>query len=127
MKQSRNPQTVHPPLAHYVHQIEINQPTKILMLSGQVGMTLEKEIPTEASAQLEQALLNIKANLDAANLDVADITKVTIYVTEPIDASIRSTILNDFFGSHTPCMTYLQIQALANPALKVEIDTVVYK
>lgn len=41
MKQSRNPKTIHPPLAAYTHQIEITGAQRWLMLSGQVGMQKE--------------------------------------------------------------------------------------
>lgn len=128
MKQSRNnPETIHQPVAHYVHQIEITNPQQVLVLSGQIGMDVHQQIPDDAALQLKLALQNIQANLTAAAMDIADITKMTIYVTEPIEAAVRGTILTTFFGDHTPCMTYLQIQALASPALKVEIDVIVYK
>ncbi|MBC2293020.1 RidA family protein [Listeria booriae] len=127
MKRSRNPQNIHPPLANYVHQIEINNPMKVLILSGQIGMNQEQVIPNDSVEQWEIALANIKANIEAANLEVADITKMTFYVVEPIESSIRGSILDNFFAGHKPCMTYLQIKALANPALKVEIDVEIYK
>jgi len=36
MKSSRNPATVHPPLASCAHQIEVTGPQRWLVLSGQV-------------------------------------------------------------------------------------------
>jgi len=38
MKIARNPQNIHPPVAPYVHQIEVTGPQRWLTLSGQIGM-----------------------------------------------------------------------------------------
>ncbi len=38
MKKVRNPENIHPPVAPYVHQIEVTGPSRWLTLSGQLGM-----------------------------------------------------------------------------------------
>lgn len=38
MRTSSNPETIHPPVAPYTHQIETTGPQRWLTLSGQVGM-----------------------------------------------------------------------------------------
>ena len=38
MKQFKNPESVHSPLAAYTHQIEITEPKRWLVLSGQIGI-----------------------------------------------------------------------------------------
>lgn len=66
MKIARNPQNIHPPVAPYVHQIEVTGPQRWLTLSGQIGMIADGSIPEDAIAQLKIALENIKRNLDSA-------------------------------------------------------------
>ncbi len=122
MKIARNPQNIHPPVAPYVHQIEVAGPQRGLTLSGQIGMITDGSIPEDAIAQLKIALENIKRNLDSADMEVQDITKLVFYLVGDMDAIQRKEIISDFLGEHLPCTTLMYVVALATPALKVEID-----
>lgn len=122
MKIARNPQNIHPPVAPYVHQIEVTEPQRWLTLSGQIGMIADGSIPEDAIAQLKIALENIKRNLDSADMEVQDITKLVFYLVGDMDAIQRKEIISDFLGEHLPCTTLMYVVALATPALKVEID-----
>ncbi|MEE3808017.1 RidA family protein [Lysinibacillus fusiformis] len=122
MKIARNPENIHPPVAPYVHQIEVTGPHRWLTLSGQIGMMADGTIPEDAAVQLNVALENIKKNLESANMEVQDLTKIVFYLVGEMDASQRQQIINNFFGGHLPCTTLIYVVALATPALKVEID-----
>jgi 2-iminobutanoate/2-iminopropanoate deaminase len=122
MKQSRNPETIHPPLAAYAHQIEISGAQRWLMLSGQVGMQPDGTLPEGAVRQFEIALNNISANLQAANMEVKDLVKLTLYLVDPIEAETRSKLLSAWLKEHKPCMTLIYVAALATPRIKVELD-----
>lgn len=122
MKIARNPQNIHPPVAPYVHQIEVTGPQRWLTLSGQIGMIADGSIHEDAIAQLKIALENIKRNLDSADMEVQDITKLVFYLVGDMDAIQRKEIISDFLGEHLPCTTLMYVVALATPALKVEID-----
>src|SRR2546421_4112270 len=98
MKTPRNPETVHAPLAPYVHQIEIAPPERLLVLSGQLGMTPDGNVPTDAADQLDLALDNVLRNLDAAGMTAADLVKLTLYVTELVAPERRGAILQDRLG-----------------------------
>jgi 2-iminobutanoate/2-iminopropanoate deaminase len=122
MKTPRNPETVHAPLAPYAHQIEIAAGERLLVLSGQLGMALDGSVPAEAADQLELALDNVLRNLEAAGMDVSDLVKLTLYVTELIPPERRGAILRDNLAGTTPCMTLVIVAGLAAPHLKVEVD-----
>lgn len=122
MKQHRNPEKIHPPLAAYSHQIELDASERLLVLSGQVGINQDGSIPSDPVEQLKVTLENIRFNLEAANMTAADIVKLTIYMVEQMDAAQRRRILADFLGVLKPCMTLIFVVALGSPDLKVEID-----
>jgi len=122
MKISRNPENIHPPVAPYVHQIEVTGPNRWLTLSGQIGMELDGSIPEDPVAQLKIALDNIRKNLDHANMEIQDITKLVFYLVSDMEAQQRKEIINDFLQGHLPCTTLLYVVALAAPAIKIEID-----
>ena len=73
MKQARNPETVHPPLGRYVHQIEVTGESRLLFLSGQIGIALDGTVPTDPVEQLGLALENVVRNLEAAGLETTDL------------------------------------------------------
>ena len=122
MKEHRNPGSIHAPLAAYDHQIELRGDRRLLVMSGQVGMTVDGEIPDDPGEQLDLALENVQRNLDAAGMDTADLVKLTFYFTETVDADRRRAALDARLGGHTPCMTLLYVAGLASPRLKVELD-----
>lgn len=122
MKISRNPENIHQPVAPYVHQIEVTGPHRWLTLSGQIGMQPDGTIPEDAVAQLKIALENIRKNLESANMEVHDITKLVFYLVGDMEASQRKEIISNFLGDHLPCTTLIYVVALATPSLKVEID-----
>ncbi|MEH6977802.1 MULTISPECIES: RidA family protein [Bacillus] len=122
MKKSRNPETVHKPVAPYVHQIEVTGPNKWLTLSGQLGMEIDGMVPEDPLEQLQLALDNIRRNLVAANMNVEDLTKMVFYLVGDFNADKRRKIIGDFLGEHLPCTTMIYVVALAAPVFKVEID-----
>ncbi|MFB7035862.1 RidA family protein [Bacillus altitudinis] len=122
MKTSRNPETIHAPVAPYIHQIETTGPQRWLTLSGQVGMEVDGTIPASPMEQLELALENVKRNVEAADMKVEDITKLVFYLVGEFDAESRKRIMGQFLGDHLPCMTMIYVVALASPVLKVEVD-----
>lgn len=125
MKQTNNPENIHQPVGPYVHQvISTGESLKWLTLSGQIGMTIDKEIPVKAEEQFALALQNIEKNLVNAQMTTDDIVKLTIYLVEPIELEIRTKLLNNFLKKSEVAMTLLYVKGLANPKLKAEIDVV---
>ena len=122
MKQYRNPANVHEPVAAYTHQIEISGPERMLILSGQVGMRQNGAVPEDAAEQLDVALENLLRNLQAANMDVTDIVKLTLYLVGNMDAAKRRDVFVARLGTHKPCMTLVYVAALASPIYEVEVD-----
>lgn len=122
MKEFRNPEDIHPPLAAYAHQVEVSGGERLLVMSGQVGMTPGGSVPDGALDQLDVALENVRSNLEAAGMDLDDLIKLTFYVAGEMDAVRRRQIVASKLRDHRPCMTLLFVSSLASPALKVEID-----
>jgi 2-iminobutanoate/2-iminopropanoate deaminase len=122
MKQFRNPETLHEPLAGYSHQVELSGDERLLVLSGQVGMRPDGNVPDDPVEQFQVALENVERNLDAAGLAIRDLVKLTLYLVGEMDQERRRTVLTDTLGGHAPCMTLVYVAALAAPVYKVEID-----
>ncbi len=122
MKEARNPDSIHAPLGRYVHQIEVSGESRLLFLSGQLGMEPDGSLSDDPVAQLTVALENILRNLAAAGYETTDLVKITTYVVGEMDPAGRRAEMERLLGDHVPTSTLVFVAALARPEFKVEID-----
>ena len=122
MSTSRNPDSILAPAGRYVHQIEVSNPTRLLFISGQIGIKPDGSVPADPVEQLDVALENIVANLEAAGLPIEALTKLTTYVVGDLDPAGRRAMLDKHLGTHISCSTLVFVAALARPEFKVEVD-----
>ena len=54
-----------------------------IFLSGQLGANSDMVFPTTVAEQTELCILNIKAILEQCNLDLSDVVKTTVWLTQP--------------------------------------------
>ena len=90
------------------------------------GMTARGTELTDEYAQSKAIFTKIRHLVEAAGGSMADIVKVTIFVT---DISQREKVWQarrEFFTGNFPASTLVQVAALADPSLKVEIDAVAH-
>ena len=77
-------------------------------------------------AQSKAIFGKIRHLLEAAGGSMADVVQVTIFVT---DISQREKVWQarrEFFSGDFPVSTLVQVAALANPSLKVEINAIAH-
>jgi len=122
MKTHRNPANVHAPMAAYTHQIEVQEPMRWLVLSGQLGMMEDGTVPDDPVRQLDVAFDNVVRNLQAAGMEIEDLVKLTIYLVGEFDVQQRRAVISSYLKEPYPCVTLLMIAALATPIYKVEIE-----
>jgi enamine deaminase RidA (YjgF/YER057c/UK114 family) len=90
------------------------------------GMTASGGDLTDEYTQAKAIFTKIRHLVGAAGGNMSDITKVTIFVT---DISQREQVWKarrEFFTGNFPASTLVQVAALANPSLKVEIEAVAH-
>jgi enamine deaminase RidA (YjgF/YER057c/UK114 family) len=76
----------------------------------------------DAYAQTVQALDNVERALTALGSRREDIVRVRVYVTDMGDFEPIARALAERFGEIRPANTLVQVAALIDPAMKVEID-----
>jgi 2-iminobutanoate/2-iminopropanoate deaminase len=87
------------------------------------GMTARGD---DEYSQAKAIFTKIRHMVEAAGGAMADIVKVTIFVT---DISRREKVWQarrEFFTGNFPASTLVQVAALADPSLKVEIEAVAH-
>jgi enamine deaminase RidA (YjgF/YER057c/UK114 family) len=76
--------------------------------------------------QAKAIFTKIKHLLEAAGGSMADVVKVTIFVTDIRNREKVWAARREFFTGNFPTSTLVQVAALAEPDLKVEIEAVAY-
>lgn len=123
MKIKRNPGAIHKPFSTYSHQIELDRETRLLAVSGQIGVDLKGNMVEGVAEQLKLAWQNVGENLLSANMSYDDVIKLTVYLLHGcIDTTDRRQLFEEVFGAIKPCMTVLYVSALGDSAMKVELD-----
>jgi 2-iminobutanoate/2-iminopropanoate deaminase len=77
-------------------------------------------------AQSKVIFTKIRHLVEAAGGSMADIVKVTIFVTDITQREKVWQARREFFTGNFPASTLVQVAALANPSLKVEIEAVAH-
>lgn len=100
---------------------------RLVFIAGQVGWDEnEKIVSTDFVAQFKQALLNVRACLEAAGCQVEHLGRVTLYVTDKTEYTANLRRVGDAWrevmGRHYPAMALLEVKGLLEPGAKVEIE-----
>lgn len=122
MSTARNPDSIPAPAGRYVHQIEVSNPSRILFISGQIGIRADGSVPEDPVEQMDIALGYVMRNLEAAGLGAEALTKLTTYAVGELDPAGRRAVLDKHLGAHITCSTLVFVAALARPEFKVEVD-----
>jgi 2-iminobutanoate/2-iminopropanoate deaminase len=98
-----------------------------LVLAGQVPLdpTSGHFIDGDARVQIRRVLDNIAAVLRDAGAFVTDIAKTTVFVTDLADFAAMNEVYGEFFGTHRPARSTVQVAALPGGA-KVEMEAWAY-
>lgn len=96
-----------------------------LYTSGQIPLTPEGELVNGGiEAQTKQVLKNIQAVLDEAGARVDQVVKATIFLTDLGNFSLVNELYAEFFQSHTPARSCVEVSALPK-GVQIEIELIV--
>jgi 2-iminobutanoate/2-iminopropanoate deaminase len=90
------------------------------------GMTARGSAEADEYAQAKAIFGKIRHLVEAAGGSMADIVKVTIFVTDITQREKVWQARREFFTGNFPASTLVQVAALADPSLKVEVDAVAH-
>ncbi len=95
-----------------------------LFVAGQIGINpATGQLEEGIEAQTRQALLNLKAILEAAGASLDDVVRVGVFLQDLNDFQAMNAVYAEFFPQSPPARTTVQVAALPRGAL-VEIDAI---
>jgi 2-iminobutanoate/2-iminopropanoate deaminase len=112
---------VSPAYGPFCHAIKANG---FLFCSGITPVNAEGIVEDETVAgQTRQVSKNIKAILGYADVNINQVVKTTIYLKDLSNYETVNKIYADFFGSHRPARTCIEVSRLPKESL-VEMECI---
>ncbi|HLF70645.1 MAG TPA: RidA family protein [Dehalococcoidia bacterium] len=122
-----NPDAVSKP-TNYTHVV-VGDGRRTVYLSGQVAIDAAGNVvgAGDLAAQAEQVFENLKACLASVGATFQDVTKLTTYIVnyKPEDRAIIGAARQKHLpATNPPASTLVGVQALAVPAIMIEIEAI---
>jgi 2-iminobutanoate/2-iminopropanoate deaminase len=119
-----SPPAIAPPLARYSHGIELPGAPRLVFCSGQLGMDRDGVIPASVETQARLCFRAIAAILGEAGMKMADIVKLTAYVTDRDHLAAYMRVRDEFAADPPPTSTLLIVSGFSRPEFKVEVEAI---
>lgn len=111
------------PLSHYTDAVRFGD---LLFVSGLTAHDADgRLVEGDAAMQTRRILENLRLVLSAAGASIANVLKITVYLTDIRDRTLINPVRQEFFGDSRPASTLVEVSALALPGMRVEIEAVV--
>lgn len=111
------------PVSHYCHVVRAD---RHVYVSGCVGIAADGSIPDGTVEQFRVALATVDACLRQAGAKASQVVKVTVFMTDIKERPLINPQRVEYFGEHRPASTLVEVSALVDPRLKVEIEAIAY-
>jgi enamine deaminase RidA (YjgF/YER057c/UK114 family) len=118
------PPSIRPPFARYSHAIEVAAGSRLVFVSGQLGVNPDDSVPVTVEGQAERCFENIAAILAEAGLGLADIVRVNAFVTAREHMKGYMGVRDRMVGDPPPASTLMIVSGFTRPEFLVEIEVV---
>lgn len=78
--------------------------------------------PGDPGAQARAALAIIEAALGEGGFELGDVVRIRLFVTDIVRSSEVTAVMGSVFGEIRPAATMVEVSALIDPSLLIEIE-----
>ena len=110
-----NPSSVPAPAPRTSHGVFIGNTGKRLLISAQTGADRDGVLAQGIAAQVAQALDNLLAVIEAAQMQPADIVRLAAYATVADAEAVYQAAREARLGRHGPASLFLVVAGLGAP------------
>jgi len=112
------------PLSHYAHAVRAEGP--LLFVSGVVPIDADGRLVggDDIVDQARAVFANLAEVLAAGGAGLADVVKVTVFLTDIADRPGINPVRQEAFGAVRPASTLVEVSQLAIPGAKIEVEAV---
>lgn len=111
------------PIGGYPQALECSGATRRLYISGQIPVTREGAVPDSFTAQADLAWANVIAQLHAAGMDIENLVKATVFLSDRKYALENRQARQRALGDHCPALSIV-IAGIFDEAWLLEIEAI---
>lgn len=120
------PPTLRPPFARYAHGVEVPAGQRLVVVSGQLGITADDTIPDGAEAQADLCFAACAAILADADMGPGDVIRINAFVTDRAHMAgymaARDRWLAVRPDDALPASTLVIVSGFTRPEFVVEVE-----
>ncbi len=118
-----NAQETVAPLSNYSNYTEVQNPGRWLFVSGQIPQTPDGNTPETFEDQATLVWQNVIAQLRDASMDIGNLVKVTIFLSDRLYAAENRAVRERFLKDHPTALTVI-ITGIFDSDWLLEIEAV---
>jgi 2-iminobutanoate/2-iminopropanoate deaminase len=111
------------PAGGYAQVCEVSGPSRWAFVSGQIPQSADGSVPTGFTAQARLVWRNIEAQLRAVDMTLANIVKVTTFLSNRQFSLENRSVRNEVLGELSPALTVI-VAEIFDHAWLLEIEAV---
>ncbi|HKN08642.1 MAG TPA: RidA family protein [Pseudomonadota bacterium] len=118
------PPGIRPPFARYSYGVEIPPGYRILVCSGQLGISAADQVPPTIEEQTHLCFRNIGAVLDAASFALSDLVRINAFVVSREHLKGYMSVRDLYIADPPPASTLMIVSGFARPEFLVEVEVI---
>lgn len=111
----------------YSHGVVIPPNARVLHTAGEIGFRPDVSVPADIEGQMDQLWRNLIAILQAAQMEVSDIVKLTVFVVGAHNYPAYGAARSRYLGEHKHASTSVRVPQLLKPEWLLEVELIAAK
>ena len=118
-----NAESAPKPVGPYSQALEVTEAKRFLFISGQIPESLTGDDPVDFDSQAKLTWQNVIAQLEAADMTVKNLVKVTTYLSSREYRVANREVRDAILGDHLPALTII-IAGIFEEEWFIEIEAI---
>ena len=118
------PPGIRAPFARYSHGVEIPPGHRILVCSGQLGISAADQVPPTIEEQTHLCFRNIGVVLEAAGFAFADVVRINAFVVSREHLRGYMSVRDLYIADPPPASTLMIVSGFSRPEFLVEVEII---
>lgn len=119
-----SPTTIHPPFSAYSNGVEVPPGQRLVVCSGQLGITKDGTVPASTAEQAELCFDNLAAILAESGLGLEHVVRINAYVSGREHLRPYMDVRNKRFSPPFPASTLMIVSGFARPEFTIEVEVI---
>ena len=118
------PPGIRAPFARYSYGVEIPPGHRILVCSGQLGISAADQVPPTIEEQTHLCFRNIGVVLEAAGFAFADVVRINAFVVSREHLRGYMSVRDLYIADPPPASTLMIVSGFSRPEFLVEVEVI---